>query len=257
MNFIKSIAFRGMFGICDFCAELALRGRPCTEIKSGPFAGMRYGSKAVGSSLTPKLLGTYEKELAGTIGQLPVFDIAIDVGAAEGWYAVGLLYRKKARSVVAFELGEEGRKICRENAERNGVAAQIEIRGGCAAADFQTLLRACRDKGQRVLIISDCEGFEKELFSAETVKLCGHAWLIIETHELQAPGVREYLAQNLEASHAVTHIQRARRTRDDIQLPPCGWLPWLLKLPFLHRFVMSERRGPGNEWLVAIPKTAE
>ncbi len=246
-----------MFGVCDFCAWLMLLGRPQTEIKSGLFAGMCYGSNAVGSSLMPKLLGTYEKELTGAIGQLPVFDIAIDVGAAEGWYAVGLLYRKKTRAVVAFELAGEGRKICRENAERNGVAGQIQIKGGCTAGDLQSLLRACQEKRQRVLIISDCEGFEKELFSAETINLCALAWLIIETHELQAPSGREYLVQNLQASHAVTRIQRARRTRDDIQLPPGGWLPWLLKLPFLHRFVMSERRGPGNEWLVAIPKAAE
>ena len=246
-----------MFGVCDFCAWLMLLGRPQTEIKSGLFAGMCYGSNAVGSSLMPKLLGTYEKELTGAIGQLPVFDIAIDVGAAEGWYAVGLLYRKKTRAVVAFELAGEGRKICRENAERNGVAGQIQIKGGCTAGDLQSLLRACQEKRQRVLIISDCEGFEKELFSAETINLCALAWLIIETHELQAPSGREYLVQNLQASHAVTRIQRARRTRDDIQLPPGGWLPWLLKLPFLHRILMSERRGPGNEWLVAIPKTAE
>ena len=243
-----------MFGICDFCAGLALRGRQCTRIKSGPFAGMRYGPNAVCSSLLPKLLGTYEKELAGFIGQFPVFDLAIDVGAAEGWYAVGLLYRHKTRAVVAFELGEEGRKICRENAERNGVAGQIEIRGGCAAGDLQLLLRACREKRQRVLIISDCEGFENELFSGETLKLRGQAWLMIETHGLQTP---INLMQKFGASHAVTRIQRARRLRSDIELPPGGWLPWLLKIPFLPRLLMSERRGPGNEWLVAIPKTAE
>lgn len=62
-------------------------------VRRGPFAGLRYPSHdAVGSSLWPKLLGSYEAELAPTFEALCAtpYRTVVDVGAAEGYYAVGL-----------------------------------------------------------------------------------------------------------------------------------------------------------------------
>lgn len=250
---IKAIIFQGLFAVYDFCVWLALSRRTDLTICSGPFAGMRYGATAVGSMLTPKLLGTYEKELAQIVEQLPLFDLTIDVGAAEGWYAVGLLYRRKTRKVVAFELDEKGRKACHANAVRNGVAGQIEIRGQCRTREFQALLQSLPDKKGGVLIVSDCEGFEDELFGGETIKLCRQAYFLIETHDSNVPGVHDRMVENLGQDHVVTQIARARRSRNDIEAPS-KTLFWLLKLPYLCRFFMAERRGPENAWIYAVPK---
>lgn len=252
--FIKAIIYKSLFAVYDFCVRLALFRRTDLKIHSGPFVGMRYGATAVGSSLTPKLFGTYEMELAPIVEQLPVFDLAIDVGAAEGWYAVGLLYRRKTRKVVAFETDEKGRNACHANAVRNAVAGQIEIRGQCRAPDFQALLQSLPDGENGVLIVSDCEGFEDELLGCETIKLCGRAHFLIETHDSIVPGVHGRMVERLGQNHLVTQITRARRTRNDIK-SSSRIILWLLKLPFLYRFFMAERRGGGNAWIYAVPKT--
>src|ERR1035438_908140 len=119
MNFLRTLFYKWIFAIGDFCVKLVLFRKTCVSVRSGPFAGMRWGNRAVGSMVVPKLVGTYEKELASIIEHLPVFDLVIDIGAAEGWYAVGLLYRKAARKVVAFEQTENGQNGCRDNAKRN------------------------------------------------------------------------------------------------------------------------------------------
>src|SRR3954451_18937011 len=64
------------------------------QVAHGPFAGMEYlpGLEASSGDLVAKLLGTYERELhpviEGWIAQPPAH--MIDIGSAEGYYAVGL-----------------------------------------------------------------------------------------------------------------------------------------------------------------------
>ena len=57
----------------------------------GPFKGMRYHGDAMGGAVAPKIKGVYESELAPFFvkrSAIP-FQHIIDVGAAEGYYAVG------------------------------------------------------------------------------------------------------------------------------------------------------------------------
>jgi len=252
MKFLKTLFFKCIFVIGDAGVKLLLSRKDCIKVRSGLFAGMCWGTRAVGSELTPKLLGTYEKELAEIIKHLPVFDLAIDIGAAEGWYAVGLLYRQTARRVVAFELTEHGQEACRDNARRNAVVERLEVRGKCSVEDLRDLLGAIASPGFRVLIVSDCEGHENELFAADVLRLCRGAHLIIETHESQAPGVHARLARELESSHTVTQIKPVRRSRADVIVFGEA-MPWWLRLSVLRRFLLLERRGSGNLWLYAAP----
>jgi hypothetical protein len=253
MNFLNRLFFRSIFLIGDVCVKWLLFRKASVNVWSGSFAGMSWGTRAVGSELPPKLLGTYEKELAGIIEHLPVFDLAIDIGAAEGWYAVGLLYRKTARRVVAFEATEHGQKACRDNAERNAVSGRIEVRGKCSVGELRHLLESASHPGFRVLIVSDCEGCENELFSIDVLNLCREAHLLIETHELLAPGTYSRLARELGSNHKVTHIEPVRRSRADVMFPGRA-TPWWLRISFLRRFLLLERRGPGNAWLFATPE---
>src|SRR4051794_35375378 len=90
------------------------------RILSGPFAGMRYLTDSVGSVLEAKLLGTYEKELHGIVSSLArkCFDLVIDIGAAEGYYAVGLARSMPSARIIAFEMTEEGQALIRQLAEK-------------------------------------------------------------------------------------------------------------------------------------------
>ena len=108
----------------EAAVNLACNGR----VASGPFAGMRHGDIAVGSVLTVKLLGTYEKELWPIIDQIiaTAYPLIIDIGAAEGYYAVGLAMRIPAAAgdrirsagVPASDPAENGLPQRRFNARR-------------------------------------------------------------------------------------------------------------------------------------------
>jgi 2-polyprenyl-3-methyl-5-hydroxy-6-metoxy-1,4-benzoquinol methylase len=81
-------------------------------VLDGPFAGMRYVPQAAGSSLLPKLLGCYEAELHPTLTS--VFSLnyrqVVDVGCAEGYYAVGLATRILEARVFAFDTDMQARE---------------------------------------------------------------------------------------------------------------------------------------------------
>ncbi len=93
--------FESRLGLPSLAREFTARHG--FTIFSGPFAGMAYVARAVGSAVVPKLVGSYEQELHGVladIAQTP-YMVVVDVGCAEGYYAVGLA----ARAGVCFRSG--------------------------------------------------------------------------------------------------------------------------------------------------------
>src|SRR5437867_9200516 len=121
-----------------------VRSRTGGRIRQGPFAGMRYAENSVGSAYLPKLLGIYERELNPFIEQACAlkFPLIVDIGAAEGYYAIGLALRNPQARVIAFEMEERGQSALRQMAGLNGVAARVTIYGKC---DVQTLQAALAD----------------------------------------------------------------------------------------------------------------
>src|SRR5689334_17519514 len=61
-------------------------------VDCGPFVGMRYLRSACCERILPKLLGSYEEELWPALRRLAALPIpaVVNVGCAEGYYAVGL-----------------------------------------------------------------------------------------------------------------------------------------------------------------------
>jgi hypothetical protein len=174
------------------------------RILAGPFEGMNYGStKALCSALYPKLLGTYEHELAA------IFDAAlarnlslvVDVGAADGYYAVGFAFRLPGTRVIAYDQDPRARAELAKLAELNGVADRIEIRGRCEPAE---LARFTEPAG---LMIVDCEGFEDAALSPENIAALAGWEFIIETHDGFVPGVTKRLIERFKATHHVQVIE--------------------------------------------------
>jgi hypothetical protein len=147
-------------------------------VRHGPFAGMIYPTEAaLDRHSIPKLLGTYELELHETIASIALrkYDCVIDIGSAEGYYAVGLA-RLLRVPVFAFDPEPGEKQLCGRMAELNGVSNFVELAELFTAKQFSQFL------DRRALVICDCEGFEEQLFTDATVPLTSTWDLIIELH---------------------------------------------------------------------------
>jgi hypothetical protein len=149
-----------------------------TVVRYGPFAGLQYPREAtLNRHVLPKLLGTYERELHPVIAQIAAsqYDCVIDIGSAEGYYAVGLA-RLLRVPVYAYDPEPIERSLCLRMASLNGVAELINPRRLFTAQDV------LRFADKHALIISDCEGFESYIFTEATVPLMKNWDVLIELH---------------------------------------------------------------------------
>jgi hypothetical protein len=223
--------------------EASLRTRVSGDgrVAGGPFASMRYLDVATGSPLLPKLAGTYELEVAEFVERAIAAqpDLVVDVGAAEGYYAVGLALRLPGARVVAFEARRSARYLLRRLARRNGVAPEIHGSAGTAA------LEAVLATAARPFVVCDVDGAEERVIDPERVPSLARAHLLVETHDEFVPGVTRRLQERLAATHDVE--------RRDVQQRPAGLLPGLEAADFAA--VVDERRPP-QSWLSATPRWA-
>ena len=91
----------------------------------------------------PKLVGSYEAELHGVIEQIVATDyqVVVDVGCAEGYYANGLARRLPSARVYAFDTDPEARHLCEAMAALNGVEKRVIVGGKCEPDDLNALLK--------------------------------------------------------------------------------------------------------------------
>ncbi|MBX7105240.1 MAG: hypothetical protein K1X57_14250 [Gemmataceae bacterium] len=216
---------------------------------AGPFRGMKYVDASVGSVFYPKLLGCYEKELHGAIEELIALAPAtiIDIGAAEGYYAVGLALRCPQARVIAFEENEEGRALLAKMAAMNGVAERMTVRGRCTPA----ALAADLGGPGRTACVCDVEGGEAELLDPAVAGALRNAWILVELHDFLVPGTGAELARRFAPTHQVTTIGQQPRTVADYPFP----IPWARWLPLAYgSYHVQEFRPAPMSWLVLRPR---
>ena len=103
---------------------------PTLTVAGGPFQGLHYPHRrSVGSALLPKLLGSYESELHAALEQLLTqeHETVLDIGCAEGYYAVGLGLRLSKAEIYAFDTNPRGGEACAEMARLNGIDGRVHI----------------------------------------------------------------------------------------------------------------------------------
>jgi len=124
---------------------------------------MVYFSQAVGSALSAKIVGSYEEEIAPVIERIIAKQptCVIDIGCAEGYYAVGFARRLPSTRVYAFDIDRNAQALCRRTARANGVDARVSIGGECTIDRLKELMTA------NTTILSDCEGCEMDLLNPQ------------------------------------------------------------------------------------------
>jgi hypothetical protein len=205
-----------------------------TTVLRGPFAGLVFGAGSTEGSYLPKVLGTYESELHAVVSSAVDGGYAqvIDIGCAEGYYAVGLARLLSGIPVHAFDIDPASRARCAAMAQANRVAERVTVRerfepGSCP-----------RDR--RTLVVCDVEGAECEVLGPPGPWV--QTDLLVEVHDVFAPGTGEKLTRSFETTHAVRRIPSGARVLPD--------LPELHDLDHLDQLLaVWEWRLRDNYWL--------
>jgi len=214
----------------------------------GPFQGMHYSSRlACGSTLAPKLIGSYEQEIAQLIEAVCARQprLIVDVGAAEGYYAVGLAIRCPQAHVWAFDVDVTARDACSAMARLNGVDERLDLGSFCSPEDLK---RICFQ--QAAIIICDCEGYEDCLLTEEAARTLADAVFIVEVHDFLDIELSFRICDSFAATHHVESILSV----DDLIKAQTYVFPELVLLSIdQRRRLLAEHRPCTMRWLYLTP----
>src|SRR5262245_52951124 len=215
------------------------------RVLTGPFKGMIVTDQPNwdDGNATLKLLGCYEHEL------WPAVELAIsrqptaviNVGCAEGYYAIGLALRLPKTEIIAFDINSWSLEQCFHMACENDVGPYVQIREGCRKPKELQL------GYDHALYVLDCEGDELDLLDpARCSDLLGSD-IIVECHDFTGP-ISYQLAIRFEPTHDVDVIEP--------DLPPYREYQKLLDpLPIgMKVSAITEKRPQGTIWLAMMSK---
>jgi hypothetical protein len=224
------------------------------RVVAGPFRGMRLElSPLSGRHLLGYILGSQELELRDAVASIAGrgYRTILNVGAADGYYAVGLALRLPQARVEAFEGLPEFHPLIARSAARNGVVDRLAIHGYCTTATLREQLGTATAP---TLIVMDIEGGEVELLDLDANPLLAHADILVETHDAFIAHATETLVARFSATHEIDRYRAQPRTLDDF---PADFLPLFRRLfPRLAVDLLDERRTGVQRWLFLTAKRA-
>jgi SAM-dependent methyltransferase len=207
-------------------------------VQGGPFQGMVFRDRSAEGCHLPKLLGCYEAELHPFILSVPDagYETILNIGCAEGYYAVGLKRLAPATRVIGRDTDPNGLALVTQIAAANGV--EVETGGFFVPGDFSGFA------GQRVLVWCDIEGAEADLLDPSLAPALRGMDLVVETHPDGRGGATlPLMLERFSPSHdtvvlhgGVRHVDLAALipTGDELDRLLAGWewrqspTPWLI-----------------------------
>jgi len=220
-------------------ASARVRQKTEGKIQGGPFTGVLWSSQrgAWGEfDEASILLGFYESELHPVIEEIieQAPELLINVGCADGYYAIGFASRLPETRVLAVDIDETALVLTEENARINGVRVEV-----------QTALPAM-SLADAVLVV-DVEGAEREILLDNPNYDFSEAKILVELHPWIDPEVREDLLSKYSLSHDVESIVSGGRNPNSSEIlrEMSDDLKWA---------VMAEGRPRAMEWLWMVHK---
>ena len=216
-----------------------LGGNGC--VIDGPFRGMRYLDLSYGSAYIPKLLGCYELEVSEFVRSCCADppDVVVDIGSAEGYYAVGMALCAPSAKVFTYDTSKVAHILTRRLARLNGVEDRMNIRSLCDHAALTEVLRTSTSP----LVVCDCEGCELDLMDPEQAPTLKHARLIVEVH---SPEITASLLTRLARTHDVEKVDQQPRKMPESLASKLNEEEWSR--------ASDEVRAPGQGWLLCVPR---
>ena len=211
----------------------------------GPFAGLRYPAATVarGHHLTAKLLGAYEQELAEIVAaqverQSRLF---VDIGSAEGYYAVGFALASPPTEVHAYEIDPVARRALRALARANRASGRVKLHGPANAR------RLAAYDLDGAFVLSDCEGAELDVLDGPAIPALAGATLLVELHPHGDGDTGPPLRERFAATHTATEI--APQDRDPAAHRELDDAP-----AELREHAVDEFRFGRTSWLLLEPR---
>jgi SAM-dependent methyltransferase len=217
------------------------------QVRHGPLQGMFYlpGLEATSGDLVAKLLGAYEAELHPALEQWIAVapERIIDVGCAEGYYAVGLAHAIPSATVYAYDIDQAARARCAQLAALNEATERVVIEGECRPET----LNEHPESG--VALLSDCEGYERILLDPGIAPRLAGWRILVELHEFLDAGITEVLRGRFADTHEIEVIEGVVRDGSDYE-----------ELAAIderrRRALLSENRPGAMRWMALTPRSA-
>ena len=216
-----------------------------TMVMEGPLQGLDFLPQSAEGCHIAKLLGCYEQPLLPFIEEAiqANYPTILNIGCAEGYYAVGMARRMPQTKVLAFDLNPKAQETCKALAEKNGVADRVQIGALFKPEDFANYA------GQPVLLLCDIEGAERELLNPDESPALKGMDIIMESHEGLLPGITEEIIRHFQDSHTITLVQDNGQRQ--LQNAPV----WFNNLAHLDQLLATwEWRSGPTPWLVMKTK---
>lgn len=216
------------------------------RILHGPFKDMKYITSSNGSTLLPKLMGSYEEPIHKWIYEIlknDYYSIIVDVGCAEGYYAVGFTKAKSSPKVIAFDVDKDALKNAKKLADINGVSSLVEFHEKFEPLYIQKIFE--RDSNQNILIFMDVEGAELELLNTNVNPVLLNCNILVELHDCFYPGLTEKVIGYFQGTHKIEIIVDYP-SRSDFYLANDGAFSEVDK-----KFMVDERRPIAMRWMYA------
>jgi hypothetical protein len=213
------------------------------QVLDGPFKGMAYNEFSHGSPLMPKILGVYEEFLhpwlfqALTVG----YDCVVNVGSAEGYYAVGFAYTMPTADIYAFDNARVTDELVGRLARLNGLGDRVRKAGYCSPEELQSILV----RYKRQLLFVDIEGAEDVLLDIRKAPALARADIIVESHDGYNFGVTRRLIDRLWPTHRYDILVGS----EDADRPIPEFVTQRISDPAKARIFVSDFRGQPEQYL--------
>jgi hypothetical protein len=212
-------------------------------VQYGPFKGLRLsGESWWGADSASMLLGIYEQEVLESLRNVPkTHRTFIDIGAANGYYGIGVLVNGLFDHSCCFERSPVARRVIHVNAGLNDVSGRLRVLGA-ANKSFPALISP-HNPSQCVLLV-DMEGGEFDLLDEAVLATFRRAVIIVELHhwffpdgDMKLKKLRDLAERYFRISELTTSARDLSRFRE------------LAKFSDDDRWIIcSEGRGRRMSW---------
>jgi len=226
------------------------------RVSYGPFSGMSLPHRSYwGDDAACMVLGVYEKEVQDAlviIQNQRRRKLLINLGGGDGYYAIGSLVNNLFDRCIVFEVVDKGREQIALTAKINGICSErLTIMEEANKATLMEVVAHLANDGMPmddIVLLSDVEGAEFEIFDLEVLETMSKIHMIIEIHEFIDPGKgRQRLLKNVSNYFEIEKLRTGGRDLSSYKE--------VEHLPDIDRaLLISEGRPCLMEWWHLIPR---